>query len=164
MVDVSKIPLPEVAHVPGKNARPDPALLEDICNRADPLTTDATSANNLPWIYGIRLFNNGFYWEAHEVWETVWMKAPPNSREKHFVQGMIHFTNGLLKTWMERPGAACRLFDLAEESIANAIPLHDRAQCDQFMFVNTARLEACLRLARLPGIGDECVNSKKNEL
>jgi hypothetical protein len=26
----------------------------------------------LPYLWGIDLFNNGYYWEAHETWEAVW--------------------------------------------------------------------------------------------
>ena len=25
-----------------------------------------------PYLYGIDLFNDGYYWEAHEVWEGLW--------------------------------------------------------------------------------------------
>jgi uncharacterized protein len=36
---------------------------------------------------GIRLFNEGLFWEAHEAWEAIWLVvAPP---EKQFVQGLI---------------------------------------------------------------------------
>lgn len=164
MVDVSEIPLPEEAHVPGRNARPDPVFLEEICDKANAVTTEAAGGNNLPWVYGIRLFNEGFYWEAHEVWEAVWMNAPPNSREKHFVQGLIHFANGLLKIRMERPAAARRLFELAGESIASAIPQQDRAERRQFMSLDLVRLHVSLQTARQIGAGDGGVNHRKYEL
>jgi predicted metal-dependent hydrolase len=37
---------------------------------------------------GIRHFNEGEYFEAHEAWEGVWKNAT-ESQEKHFLQGMI---------------------------------------------------------------------------
>ena len=157
MVDVSKGPLPEAAYIPGKNTRPNPEFLEKICEQADPVTTDAGSTSNLPWVYGIRLFNGGFYWEAHEVWESVWMKAPPNSREKIFVQGMIHFANGLLKIRMGRPAAACRLFDLADECINDALAQHAKSHPEQFMGVRLARLRAALQGAKQSN-DEECVD------
>ncbi len=145
-----------------------PALIRHFskrsANKADAVTKEAAGGNNLPWVYGIRLFNEGFYWEAHEVWEAVWMNAPPNSREKHFVQGLIHFANGLLKIRMDRPAAARRLFDLAGESIASAISQQVRAEHKQFLAVRISRLEASLQTARQIGSGDGSVNPRYYEL
>ena len=86
----SETPLPDYKHLPGKNARPDDGLLESIAHSASAVTDDASYRSNVAWLYGIRLFNNGFYWEAHEVLEAVWNNAAPNSREKHLVLSLIH--------------------------------------------------------------------------
>lgn len=37
---------------------------------------------------GIEHFNNGEFFEAHEVWEDVW-RAVDSPQEKRFVQGLI---------------------------------------------------------------------------
>ena len=36
---------------------------------------------------GIRLFNEGKFWHAHEAWEQVWRRHPQDSRL--FIQGLI---------------------------------------------------------------------------
>ena len=36
---------------------------------------------------GIRLFNQGKFWEAHEAWEAVWLRHPEDGR--FFIQGLI---------------------------------------------------------------------------
>src|SRR5882672_8773869 len=36
---------------------------------------------------GARLFNEGHFFDAHEVWEDVWRAAPAS--EKKFLQGLI---------------------------------------------------------------------------
>lgn len=36
---------------------------------------------------GIRLFNEGEYYEAHEVWESLWLED--GSDERRFYQGLI---------------------------------------------------------------------------
>ncbi|MBI4418266.1 MAG: DUF309 domain-containing protein [Ignavibacteriales bacterium] len=41
---------------------------------------------------GIRLFNNGKYWAAHEVWEEVWRGCEDDSRI--FFQGIIQAAAG----------------------------------------------------------------------
>ena len=113
-------PLPGYKHLPGKNARPVDGLLEAIAETASAVTKDASYRSNAAWLYGIRLFNNGFYWEAHEVLETVWNNAAPNSREKHLVQGVIQMANAQLKASLEQTKAADRLQKLAAECITRA--------------------------------------------
>ncbi len=61
------------------------------------MTTDA--AYEPRYLAGIVLFNRGDFFEAHEVWESLWMDTA--SEEKRFYQGLIqaavglcHFCNG----------------------------------------------------------------------
>jgi predicted metal-dependent hydrolase len=81
------------------------------------------------YLAGILLFNRHDYFEAHEVWEALWMdRAGP---EKRFVQGLIqaavgllHFGNGNLRgavklfhssrNYMEPYGTAYLGMDAAE--------------------------------------------------
>lgn len=60
--------------------------------------------NELPeeFLRGIALFNDGRFFECHEVWETIWLKAEGDERE--FLHSMIqvaaalvHFQRGNLK-------------------------------------------------------------------
>src|SRR3981081_1608949 len=60
--------------------------------------TSAT-AYDARYLAGIVLFNRGDFFEAHEVWESLWMDT--FSEEKRFYQGLIqaavglcHFCNG----------------------------------------------------------------------
>lgn len=72
--------------------------------RLRPATADMTDeivphqvATHLAFRYGADLYNAGFYWEAHEVWEPVWMALPPNSRERIACQALIQAANACLK-------------------------------------------------------------------
>jgi uncharacterized protein len=54
------------------------------------------------YLAGIVLFNRGDFFEAHEVWELIWMETP--MPEKKFYQGLIqaavglcHFCNGNMR-------------------------------------------------------------------
>lgn len=60
--------------------------------------------NSLPeeFLRGIQLFNEGKFFECHEVWEIVWLKA--DGVEREFLHAMIqaaaallHFQRGNLK-------------------------------------------------------------------
>ena len=98
--------LPEVRHVPGTGSTPELALIEEI-KALVPTRTDATAwRENVPYLYGMTLFEAGFYWEAHEVWEPVWMNCAPNSPERFLLQALIQYANAALKRDMGRARAA----------------------------------------------------------
>ncbi len=114
MTDLAaELELPQYKHLPGSNPRPDCSYLESIARQAHSLTEHNTANTNIAWHYGIRLLNNGYYWEAHEVLETVWMNALPNSRERFLLQAVIHLANARLKANMGRHQAVSRLSALA---------------------------------------------------
>ena len=41
------------------------------------------------YLYGIDLFNHGYYWEAHEAWEALWQACERKGRTAAFLQGLI---------------------------------------------------------------------------
>lgn len=45
---------------------------------------------------GVRFFNEGLYFKAHEVWEKLWLSVPL-SPERDFIQGMIKIAAALHK-------------------------------------------------------------------
>lgn len=69
------------------------------------------------WLAGWELLDAGCFWEAHEVWEAVWLALPQNSAERRFVQAAIQLANGLLKQKMGRPRAALRLGELSRSGL-----------------------------------------------
>lgn len=46
-----------------------------------------SNAQFLQW--GKRLFNNGYYWEAHEAWEHLWLNLGRTTAEALAVKGLI---------------------------------------------------------------------------
>lgn len=122
MTRAADLPLPAYRHVPGENARPDEATFAAVKRMVPAETRSATAADNVAWRYGLRLLDAGFYWEAHEVLEPVWLAAAPNSRERHLVQAVIHLANGRLKDVMGRPNARLRLAGLARQGLEAAFP------------------------------------------
>ncbi|MEZ5810626.1 MAG: DUF309 domain-containing protein [Rhizobiaceae bacterium] len=112
--------LPERRYLPGKGERHAEDAFDSIKALCPRRTDDAGARANVAWRYGLRLVNAGFHWEAHEVLETVWMRAAPNSRERSLVRAVIHIANGALKTAIGKPAAAARLAGLARECVADA--------------------------------------------
>ncbi len=89
-------------HIPGRNARPPEGSIAP------------------GWDEGRAQYDAGFYWEAHEAWEPVWMDAPANSTEKALLQAMIQLANGRLKLVMEQPRAALRIAERVREHLSRA--------------------------------------------
>lgn len=108
------LPLPDHKHIPGQNARHPEDTFDWIRDQA------AAEAGNAAWDYGLRLLHEGFYWEAHEVLEPVWMAAAPNSAEKAMAQAVIQLANAALKLDMGKPKAAVRLAGMVEALAAEA--------------------------------------------
>jgi len=69
---------------------------------------------------GLALYRSGYFWEAHEAWEPVWMAAAPNSRERAFLQALIQLANGWLKVAMGRVPAAVRITPIVAEHLSRA--------------------------------------------
>ncbi len=52
---------------------------------------------NLDYLFGIDLYHQGYFWEAHEVWEGLWKQADRDTAEKRFYQGLIFLTASQFK-------------------------------------------------------------------
>jgi len=53
-----------------------------------PLDPDTYRENEV-YAYALDLFNHGFYWEAHEAWESLWHAAGRRGRTADFLKGLI---------------------------------------------------------------------------
>jgi hypothetical protein len=106
---VADLPLPEQPHVPGSGSSPDMAPLEAAKALAPPQTCVNAWQDNRAYLYGHDLLEAGFFWEAHEVWEAVWLNCPPNSVERVLLRMLIQQANARLKLVMGRRNAAGRL-------------------------------------------------------
>jgi hypothetical protein len=85
-------PLPPYTYVPGRSPHPisDPAghQFGQTPEVPDALT-DQTWQTNRTYLYGIDLFNNGFFWEAHEAWEALWHRAGRKGATADFLKALI---------------------------------------------------------------------------
>jgi predicted metal-dependent hydrolase len=50
-----------------------------------------------PYLYGIDLFNHGYYWEAHEAWEAVWHAAGRRGPTADFLKALIKLAAAAVK-------------------------------------------------------------------
>jgi hypothetical protein len=112
--------LPRGPYIPGRNARHPEGAFDALRAKALMPTATAAAAENAAWLAGIDLLEAGFYWEAHEVLEQVWMNAPANAPERYQVQAVIQLANAALKQLMDRPRAALRLCAITRDLAGQA--------------------------------------------
>lgn len=73
--------------------------------------------------FGIDLFNFGYWWESHELFEALWQACGPQTPEGRFFQGLIQLAAAHLKRRMGNTSAASRLFRRACTTLQQAPPL-----------------------------------------
>ncbi|RBI83860.1 DUF309 domain-containing protein [Rhodosalinus halophilus] len=99
---------PPHAYVPGRSPRHPEGLFDAVRDTAEGVPVDRL-AETEAWRTGLRWIDEGYFWEAHEVLEPVWMAAPPNAPERSMVRAAIQCANARLKRRMGRDRAAARL-------------------------------------------------------
>jgi hypothetical protein len=105
--------MPRWAYDPGRDHTPDREPLE-IVKRLVPLRFErCVPADDAAFRYGLALHDNGFFWEAHEIWEAVWKAAPMNGADRLALRALIQIANSGLKQRQARQRAAARLIDEA---------------------------------------------------
>jgi predicted metal-dependent hydrolase len=81
---------------------------------------------------GVRLHNEGEFYEAHEAWEQVWRDEEDESHRR-FVQGLIQITAGFHKAIVERmPSSARKLMERGLEKIDPFDDLHLGVELGEF--------------------------------
>lgn len=111
---------PEYAYVPGQTRRHAEDAFDGIRATAKEGMSPEQLAECTALRLGLRYLDAGFYWEAHELLEPVWMLLPEPSAERKLVQGLIQIANGYLKVKMAKPKAAARLVAIAQNLVVDA--------------------------------------------
>jgi hypothetical protein len=98
-------------------------------------------ANCRAYLYGLDLFNAGYYWEAHEVWESLWHVAGRSSAVGQFLKGLIKLAAAGVKV---RQGVSAGVRSHAQRAAAL---MQELAQTHGPRFLGLD-LEELMRIAR----------------
>lgn len=116
--DPTQIRLPPYTYIPGVTPHPinDPqghsfGVTHPECA---PPTWQALPTCEL-FQRGLQLFNAGYYWEAHEAWEGVWIAAGRTGLVADFVKGLIKLAAAGVKLREGSSGGAERHLRRSEE-------------------------------------------------
>lgn len=120
MTDIGYLVLPDRPHFPGQTPRPPEALFSELKRGIAAGAQVQALARSDCFRAGFAAFDARYYWEAHELWEPVWLALPSQRAEAFLVRGVIQLANAGLKHRMQRPGAASRITGLAEAALQEA--------------------------------------------
>lgn len=70
------------------------------------------------YLYGVDLYNNGYWWEAHEAWEGLWQQTDKAGKQGRFLQGLIQIGAAHLKKHLGHKDGVDRLLARAFEHLA----------------------------------------------
>jgi hypothetical protein len=90
--------LPAYRHVPRMTPHPRTAADGHSVDTSEPVCEPLTNLNwsqHVTWLFGVDLFNQAYWWEAHEQWEAAWKQAEGDTA--HLLQGMIQLGAALIK-------------------------------------------------------------------
>ena len=100
--------LPPYAYLPGKNPHPvrDPT---GHSYHVGPIPVAAeASLSSDAFLWGLDLFNHGYYWEAHEAWEGLWQAADRDGPLRMLFKGLILLSAAGVKIRERKNAAAAR--------------------------------------------------------
>jgi uncharacterized protein len=161
---VPEEPLPPYAYVPGRSPHPvsDPAGHSYNAPRPRPAAPDPDDwAACREYLYGVDLFNRGYYWEAHEVWEGLWHACGRRGVMADFLKGLIRLAAAGVKAYEGKPEgvrshtrAARRLFEQVARERGAASPSYLGLSLDALIRHAAAladQPDAVLRCVLVPG-------------
>lgn len=141
---LSSDPLPRYRFVPGRSPHPRRDRAGHSYGRPEPRAERAEAAawrSSRLYLFGIDLYNLGYFWESHEAFEALWHAAGEASPEKRFFQAIIQVAASNLKYFM---GADSAGRALAERALAK---LSDIPAAFMGLDVGALRAELAARAA-----------------
>ena len=145
--------LPPYTHIPGITPHPirDPAghSYQEPKSLAEILESGrhqaAVTLENLPqhpeFARAVTLFNAGYYWEAHEEWESLWHRAGRTGLAADYLKGLIKLAAAGVKLRERNASGVERHAQRAHElfeSVEGGIP----SDCDRTVGMALPRLMA----------------------
>lgn len=67
---------------------------------------------NHDYLYGIDLYNNAYWWESHEAWESVWHTTDKASAYGQYLQGLIQISAAFIKWFLNQHEGLVKLYTI----------------------------------------------------
>jgi len=112
-----RLDLPAEPHLPGRTPRPPEEVFARLKAGLTPGPAPASLLAAPAFAAGLEAFRARYYWEAHELWEAVWICLPPAAAERLLLRGLIQLANAGLKARLGRAAAKARILALADAAL-----------------------------------------------
>jgi hypothetical protein len=119
-------PFPRYRFIPGETPHPRRHVQGHSFGQPEPKLAGFEARlwrNSQDYRFAVDLFNFGFWWESHELFEAFWHASGRRTPEGRFFQGLIQLAAAHLKRRIRNTAAAVRLFDRASASLRQAPPV-----------------------------------------
>ena len=70
------------------------------------------------YLYGIDLYNNAYWWEAHEALEQLWQETLTGDITHHYFQGLIKISAAFLKWHVKQRRGVERLYNEGHQHLS----------------------------------------------
>ena len=77
-----------------------------------------TWSENETWLYGVDLYNEGFFWESHEQWESLWHAHGRRGETATFLKALIQTAAARIKLQQDYKTGVRRLWERARRRSA----------------------------------------------
>lgn len=121
----SSRPFPAYRFLPGQSPHPrrNPRGHSFGCPEPAPAVVTVQNWQRSDWYrYGVDLFNYGYWWEAHEVFEALWDAAGHDTEAGQFFQALVHVAGANLKLEVENLASAVTLANNGLRRLARLPP------------------------------------------
>jgi len=135
----TNFPFPSNRYIPGQGMHP---RKSPYGSHIPELPTSSIKFGAKTWrdsfryLYAIDLFNYGYWWEAHEVLEDLWIVTGKETLTGRFIQGLIQICAALLKETQSIHSGALRL---AEKGLSKIL-----LRPDVFLGLDVTRFRDCV--------------------
>ncbi|HEX4000862.1 MAG TPA: DUF309 domain-containing protein [Pirellulales bacterium] len=106
--------------------------------------------NSQAYCFAVDLFNHGYYWESHEVWESLWHACGRRGTTADFFKALIKLAAAGVKAREGRPEGWKRHLGRADELLAQTHPQLG-AGTARYFGLHLAELRAAVAEARKAG-------------
>ncbi len=103
--------MPPYQHLPGETPHPERDPTGHMFGQSEVASKDWNAEGwreNELYLYGVDLFNFGYWWEAHAAWEALWQTTGRREAGR-FLQGLIQVAAALVQHRAGRMDGARRL-------------------------------------------------------
>jgi hypothetical protein len=113
------LPLPSYRYIPGQDRKDEHRTDIPKINVLN-LSPDRWRENEA-YLYGIDLYHQSFFYEAHEVWEELWKKVGIKTTQGQFLKALIQNAAAELKLVMKQSRSAERMKKRAQELLEEVL-------------------------------------------